>query len=216
MLVFWSLVWFAYIFIPGSLRRNKEEIWERLLRRHHGFSRLRKSLSILALLWFWRPLWPWMYCCSTFLLWWLMQLTVFHNEYMVHFFNPRFSIVYYYALFVICLWYIYIFSYVFLFLFNHVAYWIGFSDSKNVKPKCWGIYSWLLCCCGVCNMKSLESFVKEFILVVTFLNLTTDMYGRNIKSHYPYDITTFHYINIHCYHSSVGCNCVAVSFYSYL
>ena len=86
----------------------------------------------------------------------------------------------------------------------------------KVKPKCWGIYSWLPYCCGACNMKSLESFVKEFILMVTFLNLTMDMYGRNIKSHYPYDITTFHYINIHCYHSPIGCNCVAVAFHSYL
>ena len=58
----------------------------------------------------------------------------------------------------------------------------------------WAIHSWLLCYCDVCNMKNLESFVKEIILMVTFLNLLTDTYGRNIKLHYPYDITTFHYI----------------------
>lgn len=62
-------------------RRNEKEVWKCIFWGHHGYSRLWPGFPILALLWIWRSLWPWMHCCSPLLLWWLINVTIFLTEF---------------------------------------------------------------------------------------------------------------------------------------
>lgn len=54
------------------VRRDEKEVRECIHWRDDGHTKLWESFTVLALLWFWRSLWSWLYCFPSLYIWRLM------------------------------------------------------------------------------------------------------------------------------------------------